>query len=375
MGAAANRIKNMAEGLNGFGNDVTVICPLPNYPKGKIFNDYKRKLYTKERINNISVRRFWIYPSISKNPLVRFVSMISFAITLWFSTFSLFKKKPDLFIIQSPPLFIALSGLLLSKIFRVKNVLNVSDIWPLSALELKVIKRGRFYSLLEKIEQWNYNLADKIIGQSEEIIEHIKLKVSKPTTVYRNTPFFKEYSEKGKSDSLKIVYAGLLGYAQGILNLCKHINFKELGVELHIYGAGMEEKEILKHIKDSKDFIFFHGSVTSNEIKKCIRKYDIALIPLLNTIKGAVPSKIFEQMQLGMPILYVGGGEASKIINEYKIGYTSLPGNYNDLKDNIYLYKTLLPKEYTEFSNNCLKIHKEKFNLDYQLNKIREFII
>ena len=375
IGAAANRIKNLAEGLSSYNNDVNVICPLPNYPKGEVFKEYKRKFSVKETINNVDVNRYWIYPSISKKPLLRFFSMISFSLTLWFSFFKLFKKKPDLFIIQSPPLFIALSGLILSKVLKVNNVLNVSDIWPLSALELGVIKKGRFYSLLERIEKYNYFLADKIIGQSDEIIEHINLKINKGTEVYRNAPVYKKYTSKEKSEQLKIVYAGLLGYAQGIFNLCKHIDFKELGVELHIYGAGMEEEKIINFINTQDNNIFFHGSVSALEIKKRIREHDIALVPLLTTIKGAVPSKIFELMQLGIPILYVGGGEGEEIIKNKNLGFSSTPGNIDDLIENILLFKSLSKEHYSKLSNNCIYHHKEEFNFENQLNKIRKFIL
>jgi glycosyltransferase involved in cell wall biosynthesis len=166
MGAAANRIRNLAEGLQQKGNEVIVICPLPNYPKGKIFKKYSGKFSVKEVTNKIKIKRYWIFPSKSKNAFIRLISMLSFAWSLWFSVFSFLKRKPDVFIINSPPLLVGLSGLLLSKILKGKTILNVSDIWPLSALELGVIKRGFFYTLFERIEKTNYKLAYKIIGNS-----------------------------------------------------------------------------------------------------------------------------------------------------------------------------------------------------------------
>ena len=186
MGAAANRIKNLAEGLQQKGNEITVICPLPNYPKGEIFKKFKNKFSSKQVINNITVKRYWIFPSKSKNTFIRLISMLSFAWSLWFSIFNFLRKKPDVFIINSPPLLVALSALILSKFSRSKTILNVSDIWPLSALELGVINRGIFYSFLEKIERFNYKLADKIIGQSEETIIHVSKIVNKDFLVYRN---------------------------------------------------------------------------------------------------------------------------------------------------------------------------------------------
>ena len=53
---------------------------------------------------------------------------------------------------------------------------------------------------------------------------------------------------------------------------------------------------------------------------------------LLNRIYGSVPSKIFEYARLGLPILYFGGGEGEKIIEQYHLGWVAESGNYTDLK-------------------------------------------
>ena len=371
MGAAANRIKNLANGLYGKGYNVTIICPLPNYPQGKIFKEYKNKLYKKEIIDNIIVKRFWIFPSKSKSGIIRFLSMISFAFSMWFSVLSLLKKKPDTFIIQSPPLLVAFSGLLLSKFVSSKNILNVSDIWPLSALELGVIKKGKLYTLLEKIEKYNYMLADKIIGQSNEIIEHVTTIVKKETLVYRNVPSYKKYPPKQKTNTVtKIVYAGLLGYAQGILKVCEEINFKELQAEFHIYGAGMDEVDIKKIAATNKKNIFFHGVKTATEIKKEIQKYDIGFVPLKNRIYGAVPSKIFEIIQLGMPILFFGEGEGKTIIEENNLGVTCNSSDFDSLRNKIIELNKSNGNLYIQMSKNCLDAHQNKYKLESQLEKI-----
>jgi glycosyltransferase involved in cell wall biosynthesis len=375
IGAAANRIKNMASGLNGLGNNISVICPLPNYPNGEIFEKYRGNFSVTEKVDNINIKRYWIYSSISKNPISRFLSMLSFAITLWFSFFKLIKKKPDLFIIQSPPLLIALSGLLFSKLLGVKNILNVSDIWPLSAFELGVMNKNRFYNLLEKIESWNYALADKIMGQSNEIISHIKLKVNKKFLVYRNTPDYKLYNLNDKdTEKVKIIYAGLLGFAQDVLQICRKVDFKNNNSELHIYGAGMQENDIIKFCENNDKNIFFHGSRNAFEIKEEIRKYDVSIVPLKANIYGAVPSKIFELMQLGVPILYVGGGEAKDIILKSKIGLVSKPNDFKKIEENILEIKGNEKALLKEFSANCLKYHKEEYNLSMQMKKFKNFI-
>lgn len=375
IGAAANRIKNMAVGLTNNGYSVSIICPLPNYPEGRIFKNYRGRFVVYEKEQQVDINRYWKYPSNSKNVFVRFISMASFAITMWFSLYKLIKLKPKFVIVQSPPLFVAFSALLLSKLIRSKSVLNVSDLWPLSAFELGKLKKSFFYRFLEFIERKNYQMATKIIGQSNETINYIKKIVVKEFLVYRNVPMrsVTVYSKK-REGSLKLVYAGLLGYAQGILNLCNQINFNELNVEFHIYGRGMEEKGIKEYVKCENTNVFYHGSFDSDEIKNEIVKYDIALVSLADSIYGAVPSKIFEMMQLKMPILFRGSGEGALIIKNESIGLNSASNDYNELINNIKLFSEMDDYTYNKFLQACEVAHNKKYNLEIEITKLRRFL-
>ena len=83
-GAAANRIEQLALKLHQNNYNVTVLCPLGNYPKGELFPEYKGKFSVTEKLQNIAVKRLWIYPSVSKNIFKRTVSVLSFSSMLFF---------------------------------------------------------------------------------------------------------------------------------------------------------------------------------------------------------------------------------------------------------------------------------------------------
>ena len=61
-GAAANRIETLAHGLRDKGWKVSVLCPLPNYPNGKIFDGYQGKIKHKYVEKGIKVYRTWVFP-------------------------------------------------------------------------------------------------------------------------------------------------------------------------------------------------------------------------------------------------------------------------------------------------------------------------
>ena len=91
-GAASNRIFSMAKEFSENNYKVTVVCPLPNYPQGKIFKNFRKTLFLKKEESYATVYRLWLWPSNSSNKFIRMISMISFSISLSF--FLLFRKTP-----------------------------------------------------------------------------------------------------------------------------------------------------------------------------------------------------------------------------------------------------------------------------------------
>ncbi len=370
-GAAANRIEQLALKLNENGYKVNVVCPLGNYPEGRLFDEYKGKFSVTEIRENITVKRLWVYPSVSKNLLIRLLSVASFIMSLFF--YLLFRKTPKKVIVQSPPLLLSFVSVWILSLKNKKIILNVSDLWPLAAIELKAIKEQsishRFSLFFERII---YKKATLILGQSNEIIEHIKSKFpNKDCYLYRNFPehnVSKLALITEKQPTIKIFYAGLLGIAQGVLELCHQINLDGLPIELHIYGDGSEKIQIEQLIHNgNKSKIHFHGMLNRPELHQRISTHDIAIVPLKTRIYGSVPSKIFEYGCLGFPILYFGGGEGETIVNETQLGWVASVGHYEDLNAKLELISRLSKSELMVMKTTIFNSCQVAFDLDKQI--------
>ncbi|MEM0541480.1 glycosyltransferase family 4 protein [Flavobacterium sp. j3] len=375
-GAAANRIEQLA--LKLFQNDyqVSVLCPLGNYPKGELFPEYKGKFSVTENRDNITVKRLWIYPSVSKNLIVRILSVLSFSTSLFL--YLIFKKTPQKVIVQSPPLLLSFLSVFVLSLKKKKIILNVSDLWPLAAIELKALRENSFsHKISLFFERFIYKKATLILGQSEEIITHIhSVFPDKKCFLYRNFPEHETALMEIKTtenQNIKIFYAGLLGIAQGVLELCEKIKLDRLSIEFHIFGDGSEKNQIETFI--SKRFeknIFFHGMLDRKELHEKLKSFDVAIVPLKARIYGSVPSKIFEYGSLGFPVLYFGGGEGENIVAENNLGWVAKVSNYDDLNEKLVEISKLKKTDFDQLKKTVFSTSVEKFNLNRQIKELIE---
>ncbi len=366
-GAPQNRLLELSETLTKKGWEVKVVTAMPNYPKGKIFEKYKGRFSSNELLNNISIERYWLYASNAPKSIPRIISMLSISLTSLFSLPSLGKFNPDFIFTESPPLTLAFTGYLLSKATGAKFIMNVSDIWPLSAKELGSINDGTLYRAIESLERFLYRNAFMCTGQSEEIVEHLRSYGAKKSYLFRNGVDVQRFkstikNEKNTEGKLKIVYAGLLGVAQKVYDIVREVNFNSLGSELHIYGEGSERRIIEKYIEDNPDCgTHLHESVPREEIPDLISSFDCALIPLTKNIYGAVPSKIYEAMAAGLPILFSGSGEGARIVSEKKVGLVNRPGDFKELSENILKLRNTSGL-ISEMAMNCISVAEREFD-------------
>lgn len=373
-GAAANRIEQLALKLHENNYKVTVVCPLGNYPKGILFPEYKGKFTVTENRDYITVKRLWIYPSISKNIFTRSFSVLSFSVCLF--GYLLFKKTPKKIIIQSPPLLLSFIAILILSFKRKKIILNVSDLWPLAALELNALKEG---SLSHKcslfFERFIYKKANIVLGQSHEIITHVQsLFLNKKCFLYRNYPDHKVSEMQlltSNDDTIRIFYAGLLGVAQGVLELCENIRLEGLNVELHLFGDGAEKNQIEYLLSSqTQPKIFFHGMLERNELHRTLNSFDIAIVPLKTRIYGSVPSKIYEYSSLGFPILYFGGGEGESVVESNQLGWVAKVGDFDDLNTKIHTIAMFEKAALNDMKKRIFNETKSIFNLERQIKDL-----
>jgi len=376
QGAAANRIEQLALKLHQNNYRVSVVCPLGNYPKGKLFPEYQGKFSVTENRDNITVKRLWIYPSVSKNLVVRILSILSFSSSLFF--YLLFKKTPKKVIVQSPPLLLSFISVLVLSLKNKKIILNISDLWPLAAIELEALKKDSLshkFSLF--FERFIYKKSTLILGQSHEIITHVhSLFPEKKCFLYRNFPdhAVEEIALKtAENQPIKLFYAGLLGIAQGVLELCQNIDLKDRNIELHLFGDGAEKNELERFILAQKEQkIIFHGMLERKALHDKLQTFDIAIVPLKTRIYGSVPSKIFEYGALGFPILYFGGGEGETLVTEHNLGWVVAVENYTDLNQKLALISELKKAEIDLMKKRIFKEAQHVFNLDAQMKTLIE---
>ena len=377
LGAAANRIYNLSRALLGTSN-VSVICPLPNYPTGAIFKDYKYKIIKSETRDEIKVYRYFIYPTTSKNFLLRGFGMLSFSLSIWLILFRWkLLKSADLIIVQNSPLLVSFSSIILfKKIFKKKLVLNVSDIWPDSAKTLGAIRsNSKMYKLLKKIEIFNYTNSTAIVGQSNEIINHLSNYVNCPTFLYRNLQPLINVNSYTQFPDMRIVYAGLLGVAQGLLEIISNVNFDKFNIKFDIYGDGNEKDQIVEFIELNKiQNVSYKGILPKSELDLILPRYHFALVPLKKYIYGAIPSKIYELASYGVPMIYMGEGEAASLVTDNHLGYTIKPQDFKSLEKVLQVIVKMDPSSYERLKKSCFKASAGKFSFEKQITSFRNFI-
>jgi len=343
MGAPQARLSDLAHRLKLLGHEVQVLTAMPNYPHGRIFAGYPGG-YQKEVRDGILVRRAMIVPSNRSSLLPRLISYLSFCLSsLLVGVLRI--DQPDIIITESPPLFLAITGWLLAKIKGARFIMNVSDLWPDSAKHIGMLEEGSLtYRIMRGMAHFAYRRAWLVTGQSREIIEAITLQVPEAKTYHlsngvdpekfspqlRNAEIRKRYLQDGE---LGWVYAGLHGLFQGleqILFLAEHM--RDQKVRFLFFGDGPEKDRLIKTSLERRlEKVDFYPALPHREMPAILASMDVAVIPLKSKIVGAVPSKIYEAMASGIPILLLAEGEARDIIEKSNAGLVASPGDFTSL--------------------------------------------
>jgi glycosyltransferase involved in cell wall biosynthesis len=366
-GAPQNRLSGLARELKAAGHEVCILTAMPNYPAMEIHEHYKGKKYVCEQFENIDVHRSWIYVSKNRSVISRLLNYFSFTFSSMFYAGRI-KGDFDYLMVESPPLFLGISAWWISKRKNAKMVFNVSDLWPESAEKLGVITNRTFLKMATILEEWLYKKAFMVTGQTQGIVADIKKRFPNKTVhwlpngvdesifSFQRTIDVRKQRHFSESDFL-IMYGGIIGLAQGldvILDAAKLLP-AESKITYLLLGDGPEKKRLQQRVIDEQIIrVKFLELVSREVVPSYLDAVDVAVIPLkkMDLFLGAIPSKIFENLALGKPLLLSVDGEARKLfVDEGKAALFIEPENSQMLAEKSLLLEAN-PEMVLEMGNN-----------------------
>ena len=390
-GAPQNRLFEIALRLKDAGDEITVLTAMPNYPKMRVFEGYRWKLFATEEIQGIKVFRSFIYVSKSKAVIARLLNYFSFVISSFLRGLFLFRKF-DYVICESPPLFLGITAVFLSRLKRAKLIFNVSDLWPESAEKLGIVTNKFLLNNAEKLELWLYKKSFIVSGQTQGILESIKARSAQKNLFWLpngvDPEFYKPelYSnswrfEQGfQDDDLLILYAGIIGHAQGLDVIVKAAALTKENVQIKwlLVGDGPVKSDLEKLVSELKlQNVYFFPNQEKKNMPFIVKACDITAVPLkkLPLFLGAIPSKIFENLAMEVPVLLGVEGEAKTLfIENGNAGLAFEPENEVQLAEKaVYLFENR--QVIAELGKNGRKYVDQYFNRNTLAIKFRDYLV
>lgn len=379
VGAPQNRLYELGLHLQRLGVEVSVLTAMPNYPKMEIQKAYKGKKYYYEEMEGLKVHRAPIYVSRSKSIAKRLMNYFSFVWSSYHVGRSKLEKKYDFVLCESPPLFLGISSYRLARMKKAKFIFNVSDLWPESAEKLGLISNPVFLKMATVLEENLYKNASLITGQTMGIVQNIKSRFPQKNiywlpngvdiSYYNPDKINSEWREENgfKATDKLFLYAGIIGHAQGLEVILKAADLlrNETKAKFILLGSGPCKADLMQMAGKLKlDNLFFLDAVSKKKMPFILKAIDVALIPLkkLDLFKGAIPSKIFENLAMKVPIVLGVEGEAKHLfIDEGNAGLFYEPENEIAMAEKI---KQLMNDEKLtgQLGENGAEYVAEKFN-------------
>ncbi|MCS6858100.1 MAG: glycosyltransferase family 4 protein [Sandaracinaceae bacterium] len=341
--APANRVSRLARSwATRHGLEVTVLTGFPNHPEGRIYPGFDARRPALDFEGPVRVIRTPIYMARNAGVIRRSLSYASFWASASLLGPWLVEEPPEVVIATSPQLLVGLAGAWLAHRFRVPFVLEVRDLWPDSVVAVGAMsEKNPGILVLRLLERAIYACADHVVivaesfrdilierGVSPERISFIPNGVDRDLFTPGPPPEPDPYPGR-----FVVCFAGTVGMAHGLATVLEAARMARPTMPELLFlvvGEGAERPALEERArKEGLDNVHFTGRLPREAIPPLLRRADLSLVmlrpdPLFRTV---LPSKLFESMGCGRPILLGVDGEARRLVERAGAGVYFPPDN------------------------------------------------
>lgn len=329
-------LRELATELSSRKHELTVLTAFPNHPQGKIFEEYQGRLLQHDMIDEIPVVRSWLYATPNRNFWARAFSFATFTGSSLASGLLLSERFDVIYTILQP-LTLGITAKLLGSKTRSKIVLNIQDIHPFAAVSMGALRNPIAIRSLEILENWNYRQADHIVVISDGFKENLISKgvsQNKITTISNwADPVFispsvkrnKFRTELGIDHEFTLIYSGGLTHNSNLEPVIEAAELlRDEPFVFVIVGEGVKKRSLQQLAEDRElENVHFRPYVPLKSYPDVLQAADMNLVTLNSQATyTSVPSKVFNQMAAGRPILAITaeGNELDRLAKSANFG-------------------------------------------------------
>jgi len=327
VGATQNRMGSFTDGLLERGHRVTVVCEQPNHPSGVFHAGFGRRPLVTERGGHLVVHRTWVATAPEKTTARRLAFYGTFASGA--AALVAAAHDVDVVLATSPPLPGALAAGAAARVRGLPFVLDVRDIWPAAAEALGELSNPRVLRFFERAERWLYRTSRAVTTTTRPFCRHVDRVAGRNVSVHLPNGALDAlldvpgaHARDGRP--FTVGYAGNMGIAQGLgIALDAAERLRDADVRFVLVGAGPLAEQ-LRRDRDARrlDNVELRPPIPVDAVPGFLAECDALLVPLRDhpLLRDFIPSKLYDAMAAGRPVLVAAAGEPHALVREHGCG-------------------------------------------------------
>lgn len=332
------------------GHTVTVLGGMMHYNGHEKRAEYKGKYFVKKQQGAVNVWRCHVSEAYNKSFLGRLWGYFSFMFSALYAGLFKAKGKFDVVIVTSPPLFVGITGYLVSRLRRMPFVFEVRDLWPESAIDTGVLTNKLIIKLAYRVEAFIYRRAKlinvltpafyKTLRDKKGIPEKKLIQISNAADFSLSERLLKDFDrhafrrEHDLEGHFVITYVG----AHGVANHLEQVldageALADTNVLFLLIGQGMEKERLVKLGKERNiTNVRFLDAVPKAEVFRYILASEMgaSVLKRVDTFKTVYSNKTFDYMSCKRPILMAIDGVSRELLEDAGAGTYVEPENISE---------------------------------------------
>ncbi|MDO9419781.1 MAG: glycosyltransferase family 4 protein [Herminiimonas sp.] len=387
------RINDLASELKKKGHEVTVLTGYPNYPDGKVFEDFTRNPHLYSLYDGVEVVRVPLFPR-GQGAFRLALNYASFALSAcFFGVLKLRKKKFDrIFVFEPSPVTVGLPAILLRWLKKAPVAFWVLDLWPDSLKAVGVVKSRVVLRLVGYLVSFIYSRCDVLLAQSKSFVIHIQKYCRKDQKI----EFFPNWAEDIFSDQIsvepaeelmqfegtfKILFAGNIGDAQDFpaVLAAAELTAQQKDIQWIIVGDGRAAEWVKQEIVrlGLSNTVTMLGRFPLERMPSFYTAADALLVSLKadEIFSLTIPGKVQSYLAAGKPLLAMLDGEGASVILDAEAGLVSQAGAAADLAKAASELAAMKPEQRYVMGESGYRYYMAEFRRDALICRLEQLLL